>query len=78
MPKNRAELRPAFVYTCDNCGVDNIAPLIISEVPIETEYQSENPMMAFGGMVPARARCSHCKKWNDLIPFNYGNSEDAE
>jgi DNA-directed RNA polymerase subunit RPC12/RpoP len=71
---NRAELRPAFIYTCDNCGKDNIAPMVIMEQPID-QFSSTN---IFAAMTKSSANCTYCGELNELFPFNYGNSEVAE
>ena len=61
-----AELRTAYVYTCDNCGRDNFVRSVVAELG-EEERSEVNEIMGEEGVggewviMPDRVTCPHCK-----------------
>lgn len=67
MTKNKVELRPAYEWTCDECGRDNFVGGVIVEIDehMQTELLAmglDEPMCETGQWQtqPEEVTCDHC------------------
>ena len=78
------DLRPAFAWTCDNCGKDNYCEGIIPDVkeitPDIPELEELNKLEGARSawiMIPNKVMCNNCKAMFITIPPG-GSMEENE
>lgn len=81
--KTKVELHPAYVWTCDHCGIDNfergvvptLSPEEESQVRSELGIPSDLPLDGIFQIAPAEVQCRDCNAEYDV---DFGQDEEDD
>jgi len=79
-PQERVEMRPAYNWTCPECGRDNFQRSILAEASDEDLHEHGiepgDPEIGAWQTYPRRVTCEHCEREFEAMGFGQDNEED--